>query len=716
MIYAKSRQWKAHNSERVWLSVTLNEVDPAELIISGQIGKNWWDDSGISGKEFRDALNTVPKGQKINLRINSEGGSVQDGLEIYNAIKERNADVTAHISGYAVSIASVIPLAASRVISPTSSVWMIHEPWSMTQGDAEEHLKAAEMLDKHGDMLADIYHEHTGQSKKNVRETMKKETWFTGEEACDWGLADEMGDDEDCNALAQFDVNAFKKLPANVFNLITKAKASLSATQQGAATQTKNNADTLMKKSLIALLNRHGIKNAQGKEWSESDTDEAINAAVEKLSPPTPAPTPAAGETVEQRLARIERNRIVDLIDGYVADNKITKDEASIFVEAALKSPAEETRVMALLDAKPAMTSGTIAGTDFQVHGAPTHNILQGRVSDMMVNVVKDAGNDRRKTYQAIKANLPALRQDAERRDRVRNENTISSSLTTNFLILGATTQASPKFASVKMFSRDTSVDPYKPLATGQMKYNTTVQDGSTTQTNATNFESGDSTVTNVAITVSQYTEAFHLTNGQLNDGIRMEDLVIAKMASLGSKVSKVLAANITAANYSTLTPVIRSTGAFGFSDMQTLWGTLKKANRKHIMLDGPYLANLINIPTLFQPTPVVPGAGWENLLGWDYVALHTEWSAAGNNILGFGCDPQALGVIAGLPLVDSPAIPGGILAQAQGMCVGVDLAIAVYAWFNTSTRTYWASYDLMFGAAALDTTIGCVIATGTPS
>ena len=715
--FAKAQEWKSVQG-KVWLSLALNEVDPAELIISGQIGKDWWDSSGISGKEFRDAINQVPKGQKINLRINSEGGSVQDGLEIYNAIKERSEDVTSHISGYAVSIASVIPLAASRVISPTSSVWMIHEPWSVTQGDAEEHMKAAEMLEKHGDMLANIYHEHTGQSKSTIKADMKKETWFTGEEACEYGLADEMDDDEeDCYAaLAALDPKDFKKVPRKILNLIRKAK--LSAAPQGAATtQTKNETEQNMKKALIALLNRHGIKNSQSKEWTDADSDIDINAAVEKLSP-TPAPQAASNVVdIQKQLDDIQRNRVTDLVEGYVANNKITKAEVAIYVTAMM---ADESGTKKILDEKPVMAiGGEAAGTYFSTHEPrQIHPLLQGRPTQKLINLAEANGNDPAKVYAAMKANMRMLMDDeiSEAQRGVRNENTIASALTTNFLILGATTQASPKFASVKMFSRDTSVDPYKPLATGQYKFNTTVQDGSTTLTNATNFEAGDSVINNVAVSVAQYTEPFHVTNGQLNSGIRMEDLVTAKINSLGSKIAKVLAANISAANFNVLTPIIRSTGAFGFSDMQTLWGTLKKANAKNVMLDGPYLANLINIPTLFQPTPVVPGAGWKNLLGWDYVALHTEWSAAGNNILGFGCDPQALGVIAGLPLIDSPAIPGGILAQATGMIPGIDLAIAAYAWFNTSTRTYWGSYDLMFGAAPLDTTIGCVIATGTPS
>jgi hypothetical protein len=259
------------------------------------------------------------------------------------------------------------------------------------------------------------------------------------------------------------------------------------------------------------------------------------------------------------------------------------------------------------------------------------------------------------------------------------------------------------------------SVDPYKPLASGVMKFNTTVQDGSTTLTNATNFEQGDSEVDPVTVAVAQYTEPFHITNGHFNSGFRMEDLLDAKLASLGSKISQVIGNYLKTANFATLAPIISAPGAFGFSDMAIAWGELKKATTKNIMLDGEYLARIINNPAFLQAVPVIPGAGWKNVIGWDYVALHTEYSAAGANVRGFAGDKQALGIITGLPLVDSPSIPGGILAQATGMLPGVNVAIAVYAWFNTSTRTYWGSFDLMFGANVLDGTAGALIASGNP-
>src|SRR5262249_23682765 len=161
--------------------------------------------------------------------------------------------------------------------------------------------------------------------------------------------------------------------------------------------------------------------------------------------------------------------------------------------------------------------------------------------------------------------------------------------------------------------------------------------------------------------------------------------------------------------NFLTLSPIVVAPAAFGFSNMNNAWGQLKKANRKNIMLDGEYLANIINTPAFLQIVPVLPGAGWKNVMGWDYVALHTEWSAAGTNIRGFACDPNALGIIAGIPILDIPG-SNGVLNMASGMMSGIDLPIAAHTWINTSTRTYWGSLDIMLGATALDTSIGLVI------
>jgi ATP-dependent Clp protease, protease subunit len=691
-----------------------NEGDDFQMYLAGAVGGSWWDDSGITEKEVREALATIPKGKKIHVHINSEGGSVQEGLGIYNAFKERAADITCHIDGYACSIASIIPLAAGKVVSPQSAIWMIHCASCYCGGNADDMQQAVTMLREHDEMLAEILSKETGQTLDKIKADMKAETWIRGSQAVEYGLADETGEEDVTDRLATLPkawLDRCKNIPANIYNALALpngagANNSAAHSQGGQPPKPQTKDNTMNKDKIVALLKKHGI--TAGADWS----DEQLEAALNQLAKSNDVS--AKLEAIEAKQEIAARQRITDKIENFVG-SKLTKDSVSIYVEAALKDEKGTLEIIAKLPDLNA--GGASAGADITIRDgqtAPTG--LFGRPSPKLINMAEQNQGDRVKIHAALKKDYNLFLQDALKHDAVKNENTFTSTFTTNFLILEATTQASPKFASIPMFARDTKVDPMKPLASGVYQFNTTAQDGSTAQTNATNFESGDSTMTPVTVSVAQYTESFHVTNGQLNSGLRMENLVKAKLASLGSKVSKVLAANITAANFATLTPLIRSFGAFNSTDTQTILAAIQKANLKNIMLNGGYFYKLTNVPSLFQPQPVIPGASFKNGYGFDYVALHTEWSAAGANINGFAGDETALATITGLPLIDAPAIPGGILAQATGTIPGVDLPLAAYAWFNTATRTYWASFDTMFGANALDTSVGMVIATGTPS
>src|ERR1035438_10334757 len=144
----------------------------ARVELMGMIGKSPWDGSGISEKEFRDALDCIPLGTKFTVAINSQGGSVQEGLGMYAALKERREDSTCRIGGYAVSIASIIPLGAGRVISPDAAIWMMHKSWVDTSGNEDGLRETADALHVHDEMMVDIYAAETGKSKKAVREAM----------------------------------------------------------------------------------------------------------------------------------------------------------------------------------------------------------------------------------------------------------------------------------------------------------------------------------------------------------------------------------------------------------------------------------------------------------------------------------------------------------------------------------------------------------------
>src|ERR1041385_1698820 len=91
-------QWLAQNglqdvaTENV-LDVRM-EGERAVINLSGSIGKSWWDDTGITAEEFDKALNEIPKGKQILLRINSEGGSIKEGTGIYDSIQARSEEIT----------------------------------------------------------------------------------------------------------------------------------------------------------------------------------------------------------------------------------------------------------------------------------------------------------------------------------------------------------------------------------------------------------------------------------------------------------------------------------------------------------------------------------------------------------------------------------------------------------------------------------------------
>jgi ATP-dependent Clp protease protease subunit len=739
-----------------------NEGDTADIVLIGAVGKSWFDDSGITEKEFRDALKTIPANKPITVSVNSEGGSVKEGLGIYNAIKDRSADITCKITGYALSIASVFPLAAGKVVSPKSAIWMMHKAWSWNQGNADDMRQAADMLDAHDETLVDIYAEHTGKSKAEIRTAMENETWVKGGDAVAWGLADEtdVENDDDSQAhyrpLAKDFISRCKNMSPEILNAL-----SAPPTQGERKTTTQPKQNSPMKKKLLALLQASNVSAASdGKTLDElielataAITDEKLTQAKydewhDEFFPKnkrttTPAPAaPAAGSAediadIRAQLKRQNETRVSDKITAHVDRGVITKAQAKIYLRDALVSAERETEVVALLDEMEAPEGFAIAGSHFSVGAPEKIPGIEGKALPEVINGFKSIGDTDRSTsgkiitaqgrYNFMKDEWPQLMKSAMSKDAALMNrsgfmpvaaNTYSASLVTNFLIMGCITKLGPKFAPLAAFSRDNTVDPFKPLATGQMKFNTTAQDGSTTQTAGagTNFESnGDSTVTNVAITTAHYFENMHVSDNELNSGLRMEDLTQAKIGSMSSKIMQVVGAIITAANF-TATPVIKDPTSFSWADMRVLWGQLKKAGIRNVILDGEYLAPLQNIPTFLQTVPEFPGAGWRNINNWDFIGLCTEWSQSGANIRGFACDPQAIGIITGVPLNPPQGIPGNTLMTTYVTLSGLNVTIAVNVWFSLATRQLYASLDIIMGAAALDTTAGVVIASGTPT
>ena len=199
-------------SNKTWYQIKAKADKPksADISIHDEIGL--W---GVSASAFMRDLRGMGELDEINLSIHSPGGDVLDGWAIYNAIKNNKARVTARVEGLAASMASVILMAADTVEIPENAYIMIHNPWGLAVGDAEEMRDTADLLDKLGNGLVNAYASRTGNDEDEIREMMSAETWMDGKEAVERGFADKLIGAVALSARA-FDSRKFKMTPKSL--------------------------------------------------------------------------------------------------------------------------------------------------------------------------------------------------------------------------------------------------------------------------------------------------------------------------------------------------------------------------------------------------------------------------------------------------------------------------------------------------------------------
>ncbi len=169
------------------LTVKNETLTSADLYFYGDIVSDWWGawtDSDQYPEAIRDFLKEQD-GKKINIYINSGGGSVFAGIAIYNMLRRHKGLKTVYVDGMAASIASVIALAGDRVIIPANAFMMIHKPWAACMGNADDCRKMAADLDAIETGIINVYKEHLaeGADIADIQKMVAEETWLNGEEA-----------------------------------------------------------------------------------------------------------------------------------------------------------------------------------------------------------------------------------------------------------------------------------------------------------------------------------------------------------------------------------------------------------------------------------------------------------------------------------------------------------------------------------------------------
>lgn len=166
-----------------------------EMYVYGEIRKKglfemWFgdDETRTGAFDIKDALEKVTT-PNLTVRINSMGGSVSEGLAIYNLLESFEGEVTTIIDGFACSAASIIFMAGSKRIAPESSLLMIHNAWSSVSGDSNALEKAAEDLKKITQPSLNIYTSKSNLKEDEIKLMMDKETWITPQESYDWGFS-----------------------------------------------------------------------------------------------------------------------------------------------------------------------------------------------------------------------------------------------------------------------------------------------------------------------------------------------------------------------------------------------------------------------------------------------------------------------------------------------------------------------------------------------
>lgn len=171
--------------------------EEAENVINmfGAIGEDIFSEGGVTAKRVSAALRSI-KSDTVTVSINSPGGNFFEGVAIYNLLKQDKRKVTVEVVGLAASAASIIAMAGDEVRIAESAFMMIHNAWGLVIGNATDMRDTADLFSKFDESMAGLYAKRGNMGEDEARAMMEKETWMTGKEAVEAGLADSLMDDD----------------------------------------------------------------------------------------------------------------------------------------------------------------------------------------------------------------------------------------------------------------------------------------------------------------------------------------------------------------------------------------------------------------------------------------------------------------------------------------------------------------------------------------
>lgn len=201
----------------------------AELYFYDYIGGGFFD-KGITAQTVTDAMKEFTPKADLDVFINSPGGAVFEGVAIYNILRRWDGKKRVHIDGIAASIASIIAMAGDSIEIASNGTMMIHRPYGMALGTADELRKTADSLDLVHDTILDTYVARTGGEKKEIDAWMRAETWMSADECVERGFATSKTEEKAIKA--EFPLLAsFKNTPETLKRSGLTARALIASAQ-----------------------------------------------------------------------------------------------------------------------------------------------------------------------------------------------------------------------------------------------------------------------------------------------------------------------------------------------------------------------------------------------------------------------------------------------------------------------------------------------------
>ena len=231
------------------------EGNSAEIKVYGDIRANFWKDeedkSVTSVADLEKFLTENKNLATIDIYINSNGGSVFDGIAMYNMLKRHKAYKRVYIDGFACSIASVIAMVGNKVVKPKTSMMMIHNPWTIAMGNAEELRKIADDLDMMGDVIKNAYMSKVNIGEDKLSELMNAESFLTAEQCFEYGFCTQVRDETDGSVQAvETALNQYENLYANKLANLESIKNAIKSIDETKSEEVAQEVETLLTETL----------------------------------------------------------------------------------------------------------------------------------------------------------------------------------------------------------------------------------------------------------------------------------------------------------------------------------------------------------------------------------------------------------------------------------------------------------------------------------